>query len=227
MNLTKLPVVAIALFCQSCMIIPVPIPVSNGKVSPSVGEPTQKLSQEYSTTCYANALTEAESQKIVGDSASLEAEGDRLAAQNKHEEALRRYNEASAVALNEYLSTLDRWDKDESQDAQSSVELFLSANEKIIQRGAEMNFKIGLTYAQLNKTELAIDCFNETLRDKGGIAPPNNAAALLNRGDAYLKLGDKDKARQDYEEAAKLFEEYKLPDYKKRALDKLQNANAQ
>ena len=125
------------------------------------------------------------------------------------------------------MSTLDRWDKDESQDAQSSVESFLSVNEKIIQRGAELNFKIGLTYAQLKKTNLAIDCFNEVLKEKGGIAPPNNATALLNRGDAYLNLGDKDKARQDYEEAAKLFEEYKLPAYKKRALDKLQYANAQ
>jgi hypothetical protein len=43
----------------------------------------------------------------------------------------------------------------------------------------------------------------------------------LNRAESYIAVGQKEKARQDYQKSANLFEQYKLPQYKKMAVDKL------
>jgi tetratricopeptide (TPR) repeat protein len=85
---------------------------------------------------------------------------------------------------------------------------------------ATPNFKVGQSYAQLGKLESALDCFNGTL--KVGILPPNDAIAYLNRGDVYERMGAKDKAKADFQQAANLFKKHKLPSYQKLSQKRLQ-----
>jgi tetratricopeptide (TPR) repeat protein len=83
------------------------------------------------------------------------------------------------------------------------VEGFRKENRPLIQKSAELNFKVGQSYAQFGKLESALDCFNGTL--KVGILPPNDAITYLNRGDVYERMGAKDKAKADFQQAANLF----------------------
>jgi Flp pilus assembly protein TadD len=82
-------------------------------------------------------------------------------------------------------------------------------------------FKVGRAAAKAEKHEMAITCFTESLANK--IEKPNDASAYLNRGEAYLTTGQREKARQDYQKAATLFQQYKLPQYQKMAADKLRS----
>ena len=94
------------------------------------------------------------------------------------------------------------------------VEGFRKENRPLVQKSAELNFKVGQSYAQLGKLESALDCFNGTLK-VGGILPPNDAITYLNRGDVYERMGAKDKAKADFQQAANLFKKHKLPSYQK------------
>jgi tetratricopeptide (TPR) repeat protein len=102
------------------------------------------------------------------------------------------------------------------------VEGFRKENRPLIQKSAELNFKVGQSYAQLGKLESALDCFNGTL--KVGIFPPNDAITYLNRGDVYERRGVKDKAKTDFQQAANLFKKHNLPSYEKLAQKRLQAA---
>lgn len=213
---------AIALICSSCVTIPIPIPIPIPvEISPIPSSPQTKkddslqktqqvLQEKYKKTCYADALTGNEAKKITQDSGKLESAADKLAAASKHKDAIRKYNEAGAAALNEFIS--DGRAK-EMENYSGDVEDFREENRPSIQRSAGLNFKIGQSYTQLGKLESAIDCFNTTL--KIGILPPNDAITYLNRGDAYEKIGNKIKAKADFQQAINLFKKYKQPTYQK------------
>jgi tetratricopeptide (TPR) repeat protein len=216
-TLAKTTAFAITLLtCHSCLVIPTsappPIPVTSDKEA----EATQSEAS-LEKTCYADALTESEGRKITGSSESLETTGDKLARAGKHKEAIGKYNEAGAATLNEAIAD----GRAESvENYTGDTEGFRKENRPLIQKSAELNFKVGQSYAQLGKLDSALDCFNRTL--KVGILPPNDAIAYLNRGDAYEKMGAKDKARADFQQATNLFKKYKLPSYQKLSEKRLQ-----
>jgi tetratricopeptide (TPR) repeat protein len=209
------------LTCPSCLVIPVSAP------SPSVPvilddtlddeAKTTQLEPGLEKTCYAEALTESEGRNITENSDSLESAADKLATAGKHKEAIRKYNESAAAALNEAIAD-GRAEKIDNYVG--DVEGFRAENRPLIQKSAEFNFKIGQSYAQLGQLESAIDCFNGTL--KVGILPPNDAIAYLNRGDAHERMGAKDKAKADFQQAANLFKKYKLPSYEQLVQKRLQ-----
>jgi tetratricopeptide (TPR) repeat protein len=225
----KSAALAIALACNGCLTIPIPIPTPipvETSPSPSPGQtkeddPLQKtqqvLQEKYKKTCYADALTENEGKKITQDSGELEIAADKLAGAGKHKDAIRKYNEAGAAALNE---TIAGGTAEDMENYNGDVEGFREENRSLIQKSAELNFKIGQSYIQLGKAESAIDCFDGTL--KIGILPPNDAIAHLNRGDAYERIGNKTKAKADFQQAINLFKKYKEPTYQKISEQRLQ-----
>ncbi|MEG4915739.1 tetratricopeptide repeat protein [Microcoleus sp. B7-D4] len=176
-----------------------------------------KLEPGWEKTCYADALTRSEASNISENSEKLEATADKLAATGKHKDAIRKYHESGAAALNEAIAS---GSTAEIEDYVGDVEDFRNENRQLIQKSAEFDFKLGQSYAQIGKLESAIDCFNRTL--KIGILPPNDAITYLNRGDAYERTGDKDRARSDFQQAANLFKKYKLSSYQKQAEKRLQ-----
>ncbi|MCC3473982.1 MULTISPECIES: tetratricopeptide repeat protein [unclassified Microcoleus] len=216
--MSKLPkvisVTAIALLaCQGCAALPImsALPV------PSKTSSSPQIEAGWEKTCYADALTKNQGSKISENSENLEVSADKLAEAGKHKEAIGKYNEASAAALNEEIAgghaeTIENYTGD--------VEGFREENRSLIQKSAELNFKIGQSYIQLGKLESAIDCFDGTL--KIGILPPNDAIAHLNRGDAYERMGDKTKAKTDFQQAVALFKKYNQPTYQKISEQRLQ-----
>lgn len=214
----KLPkiisVTAIALLtCHGCVALPImsTLPTSSKTSSNSL------IETGWEKTCYADALTKNQASKISENSQSLEVNADKLAKAGKHKEAIRKYNEASAAALNEEIAN---GRAENMEDYTGNVEDFREENRSLIQKSAELNFKIGQSYIQLGKLESAIDCFDETI--KIGILPPNDAIAHLNRGDAYERIGDKTKAKADFQQATILFKKYKQPTYQKLSEQRLQ-----
>lgn len=213
---------AIALACNGCVTIPIPIPVPipveispnpsplQAKEDDSLQKTQQVFQEKYKKTCYADALTENEGKKITQDSGELEIAGDKLAGAGKYKEAIKKYNEASAAALNEEIAG---GRVENMENYTGDVETFREENRPLIQKSAELNFKIGQSYVRLKKLDSAIDCFNGTI--KIGILPPNDAIAHLNRGDAYERTGDKIKAKADFQQAVNLFKKYKQPTYQK------------
>lgn len=224
----KSTALAIALACNSCVTIPIPIPVpipieTSPKSSTPLPETQQILQEKYKKTCYADALTENEGRKITESSSNLEAAGDKLAVAGKHKEAIRKYNEAGAAAMNEAIadgSALDM-EIDTFLYSKDEVEAFHEKHRLVAQRSAELNFKVGSSYARIKEYEKAIDCFNGTI--KIGILPPNDAVAHLNRGDAYERMGDKIKAKADFQQAVNLFKKYKLASYQKTSEQRLKS----
>ncbi|MEZ2231553.1 tetratricopeptide repeat protein [Microcoleus sp.] len=229
---TKSAVLAIALLSSSCAIIPIPIPIpiaiDSGSAevshSPSPEQSATKLDEKYKKTCYADALTENEGRKITESSGSLEVLADKLAATGKHKEAIRKYNEANAASLNEAIANGEIEDMDISAIWHGwlgeGVEGFKKENQALLQKSAESNFKIGRSYVQIGKFELAADCFDEAL--ELGILPPNDAVVHLNRGDTHARMGAKYKAKADLKQAIVLFKKYKLPSYQKEAEKRLE-----
>jgi tetratricopeptide (TPR) repeat protein len=228
--ITKTTVFAIALLnCHSCLVVPVsappphPIPITLDDTLDDETETTQ-LEAGLEKTCSADALTETEGRKITASSASLEMAADKLAAAGKHKEAIRKYNEAGAAALNEAIADgrAEEMENDTFFYSADEIEAFREKHRPLIQSSAESNFKMGSSYARLGDYEKAIDCFNGTL--KVGILPPNDAIAYLNRGDAHERMGAKDKAKADFQQAANLFKKYKLSSYQKLSEKRLQAA---
>jgi tetratricopeptide (TPR) repeat protein len=216
---------AIALLtCHGCLIVPVsapppaPIPLNNnGKAAITQREPG------WEKTCFADAPNEAEGRKITASSDSLETAADKLAATGKHKEAIRKYGEAGAAALNEAIADGSMEDVEIDAFLYGKDDTgFKEQHRPLMQKSAESTFKIGQSYAQIEKYENAVDCFNNTL--KTGILPPNDAIAYLNRGDAHERIGAKDKARADFQQAANLFKKYKLSSYQKLSEKRLQAA---
>ena len=225
-NFTK-TALAIALLCSSCTIIPVPIPIpipvnnSSTEVS-SPEQPATELEEKYKNSCYADALPESEGKAITEDSSKLETAADKLAAAGKHKEAIRKYHEAGAALLNESIAdgSALQMEIDTLLYSKEEVEEFREKHRPLVQRSAESNFKIGSSYARIGEYEKAIDCFNGTL--KVGILPPNDAITYLNRGDVYERMGDKVKAKADFQQAATLFKKHKQPAYQKISEQRLQ-----
>jgi len=217
--LAKTTAFVIALLtCHSCLVVSTPVPPS-APVTLDKDTETTQLEPGLEKTCYADALTESEGRKITGSSESLETAADKLAAAGKHKEAVRKYHEAGAATLNEAIAD---GRADSMENYTGDVEGFWKENRPLIQKSAELNFKVGQSYAQLGKLESALDCFNGTL--KVGILPPNDAIAYLNRGDVYERMRAKDKAKTDFQQAANLFKKHKLPSYEKLAQKRLQAA---
>jgi tetratricopeptide (TPR) repeat protein len=230
-HLTGTMTVAIALLtCHGCVTIPVPIPipipVDSNPSSPQANTSPQveAINEKYQKTCYADALTENQAREITEKSNNLEIEADKLAAAGKHSEAIRKYNEAAAAALNEAIADGSAEDVEISalwhSGSNEGIEGFRKENQQILQKSAEINFKIGSSYTRLGQYEQAIDCFDGTI--KTGILPPNDAIAYLNRGDAYERIGDKTKAKADFQQAAILFKQHKQPTYQKMSEQRLQ-----
>ncbi|MEG4284299.1 tetratricopeptide repeat protein [Microcoleus sp. A006_D1] len=233
-NPTKLTMLAIVLLaCHGCLVIPVPVPIPiSSEANPSLDSPhpeqgSETLQEKFKKTCHADALTESEGRKITEDSDSLESTADKLAATGKHNEAIRKYNEAGAAMLNEALADGRMEDMEFSAIWHNwrgeGAEGFREENRPLLQKSAESSFKIGTNYAKLGKLELAVDCFNQTL--KIGILPPNDAIAHLNRGDAYERLGNKEKAKADFQQAVNLFKKYKLTSYQKDSENRLRSGS--
>lgn len=229
----KSVVLAIALLCNSCTIIPIPIPIpiaiDNGSAevspSPSPEQSTTKLEEKYKKTCYADVLTESEGRAITEDSGKLEVAADKLALAGEHKEAIRKYNEAGAATLNEAIKdgSALQMEIDTLLYNKEEVEAFREKHRPLVQRSVESSFKIGSSYSRIGEYEKAIDCFNGVL--KVGILPPNDAITYLNRGDTYARMGVKDKAKTDLQQAVVLFGKYKLPSYQKEAEKRLQDVS--
>jgi tetratricopeptide (TPR) repeat protein len=220
-NLSALETTALVIMlltCHSCLVIPTPVPHPILVTSDKEAETTQ-LEAGLEKTCYADALTESEGRKIIGASENLETAGDKLAGAGKHKEAIGKYNEAGAATLNEAIAN---GRAENMENYTGDVEGFRKENRPLIQKSAELDFKVGQSYAQLGKLESALDCFNGTL--KIGILPPNDAITYLNRGDVYERMGAKDKAKTDFQRAANLFKKHKLPSYEKLAQKRLRAA---
>jgi len=225
MKKTNLTVFTIALLtCQSCLVVPVPIPIPLPISVPSEKSeiPNTGLEPGWEKTCEADALTENEGRKITENSKTLETAADKLVAAGKNKEAIRKYHEADAAALNEAITdgSAEEMDVDSSLYSKDQVEDFREKYRLSTQKSAELAFKLGQSYAKLGKLESAIDCFNGTL--KVGILPPNDAIAYLNRGDAYERMGARDKAKADFQQAANLFKKHKLSAYQQLAEKRLQ-----
>jgi tetratricopeptide (TPR) repeat protein len=218
-TLAKTTAFAITLLtCHSCLLVPTSVPPPIPVTSDKKAETTQ-IKAGLEKTCYADALTESEGRRITESSESLETAGDKLAGAGKHKEAIGKYNEAGAATLNEAITD---GRAESMENYTGDVEGFRKENRPLIQKSAELNFKIGQSYAQLGKLESALDCFNGIL--KVGILPPNDVIAYLNRGDAHERMGAKDKARADFQQAANLFKKYKLSSYQKLTEKRLQAA---
>jgi tetratricopeptide (TPR) repeat protein len=208
------------LTCQGCLVVPPSTPFPTPVILGEKSEATQ-LEAGWENTCSADALTQSQASKVSGSSKGLEATADKLAGVGKHKEAIRKYNEAEAVALNEAIAEGRRNEVEKSVIRHSGdLESFRKENRLGLEKSAGVLFKLGQSYAQLGKLESALDCFNGTL--KLGILPPNDAITYLNRGDAYERMGVKGKAKADFQQAANLFKKHKLPSYEKLAQKRLQ-----
>ena len=144
-------------------------------------------------------------------SKDVETEGDKFETQGKGQEALNKYSEAYLLYQGELGYATGRAMKG---DPSASMEVNTSIE------SPEFSFKVGRVFARTGKHEIAINCFTESLDKK--IKAPNDASAYLNRGDAHERIGAKDKAKSDFQQAVNLFKKYKLPSYQKLAESRLQ-----
>lgn len=172
-------------------------------------------------TCDELFLSEREARQIEESSQELEKQADKLFEMGSYQLAIQRYVEASARLAVEHESSMLVRARAANAD---SRETFFAANSELVQKAAEIDFKRGRTYAQLEKYENAANCFSEAL-NRYKIAPPNDAMTYLNRGDAYRDLAKEDLARADYLKSLELFKEYKLPVYVKMADDRLKSVS--
>ena len=219
-TLAKTTAFAIAfLTCQSCLVVPVPIPLPI-PVGSDEAETTVQAPETKKETCYPQASEPSQSSE---SSSNLELRADKLAADGKHGEAIEKYIEASKVLVNEMEADGRMAEMEVSaMFGGGSVEDFQNEHRAEFQEIVETKFKMGQSYSQLKKWEAAIDCFDRVIN--GGILPPNDAITYLNRGDAHERMGAKDKASADFQQATNLFKKHKLPSYEKLAQKRLQTA---
>jgi tetratricopeptide (TPR) repeat protein len=204
----KIIVLVIAVIvCNGCTVS---VKTSNSEMSPS---PIEVASPEVATPDCLESLAKISTQKNEDEySRDVEAQADKLEAAGKGQEALNKYSEAYLLHSGEKgyaAGRAMRGDPSASLEINTSIE------------SPEFPFKVGRAFAKAGKHEVAITCFTESLDKK--VASPNDASAYLNRGEAYLTTGQKEKARQDYQKSAELFQKYKLPQYQKMATDRLRS----
>lgn len=145
-------------------------------------------------------------------SKNAEDEADRLEKDRKNQQALEKYSESHTLYFGELGRASGRalWgDFDAAADINISV------------GSPTFLFKVGRAFAGNKQYLAAIACFNESL--EGGISAPNDAIAHLNRGDAYERMGDKIKAKVDFQQAVNLFKKYKLASYQKTSEQRLKS----
>lgn len=196
---------AIALLTYGCM----GAPISSDEASST---PLQQSPEAAAPNCL-ESLPNVPTRKDES-SKDVEAEADKLEEQGKGQEAINKYSEARLLHFSELGYATGRALRG---DISASMEVNMSVE------SPEFLFKVGRAYAKTGKHQIAISCFTESLDKK--IDQPNDASAYLNRGASYLNIGEKEKARQDYRKSADLFQKYKLPHYKKEALDRLGSTN--
>ncbi|MEG4294812.1 tetratricopeptide repeat protein [Microcoleus sp. C2C3] len=182
-----------------------PVTTSNTEASPS---PVETATPDCLTSLSKVTVQKDEDKS----SRDVEAEGDKFETQGKGQEALNKYNKARILYFKELSYATEKL-KEGDQSA------FMETNTSI--ESPEFPFKLGRAFAKTGKHEIAINCFTKSLKEK--INPPNDASAYLNRGEAYLATGQKEKARQDYQKSVDLFQKHNLPQYKKMAADKLRS----
>ena len=208
----RIIVLVIALICNGCTVKS--IGTSSESPSPSLS-PSPSPSPSPVETDTLGCIDSLPKVSVDKDKSSkdVEVEGDKFERQGKGQEALNKYSEAYLLYLKEAGEAIG---KSMSGGGPSD---FSQKNASV--ESSEFPFKVGRALAKAGKHEIAITCFSETLGRS--IAPPNDASAYLNRGESYLAIGQKTKARQDYQKAANLFQQYKLPQYQKMAADKLRS----
>jgi tetratricopeptide (TPR) repeat protein len=199
----------VVLTCNSCTVKTAVTPRNEQSPNPSLNpSPIEPVAPDCLTSL-SKITVQKDEEKSSKD---VEAEGDKLEAQGKGQEALNKYSEAYLIHWGEKGYAAGRAMRG---DPSASLELNTSIE------SPEFPFKVGRAFAKTEKHEIAISCFTESLNNK--ITSPNDASAYLNRGEAYLATGQKEKARQDYQNAAELFQKYKLPQYQKMATDRLRS----
>ncbi len=198
--------VIVLLTCHGCVAVPVPIPIP-------ISSSTDKAIPEVATPDCLDSLPNIfiEKNRKQKSWEDVEAEADKLEEQGKGQEALNKYSAAHAL----YFAELGRTQKPDPSPSEATETSVGSVE------SPEFFFKIGRAFAKTGKHQIAISCFNESLNRE--IRSPNDASAYLNRGYSYSATGDREKARQDYQESADLFRKYKLPQYRKKALDSLKS----
>jgi tetratricopeptide (TPR) repeat protein len=209
----RIIVLVIALICNGCTVKSIGTSSESLSPSPSLS-PSLSPSPSSVETATLGCIDSLPNVSVDKDKSSkdVEVEGDKFERQGKGQEALNKYSEAYLLFIREIGEAMG---KSMSGGPSASTQ----PNPSV--QSSEFPFKVGRAFAKAGKHEIAITCFGETLsRD---IAPPNDASAYLNRGESYLAIGQKTEARQDYQKAANLFQQYKLPQYQKMAADKLRS----
>jgi tetratricopeptide (TPR) repeat protein len=204
----RIVLVIALLICNGCTAQTVT--TSNSpSLSPS---PSPSPSPSLSEVATPDCLKSLPSVSVRKDKSSkeVETEGDKFEAQGKGQEAIDKYSEAYLLYQGELGYATGRAMRG---DPSASMEVNTSM------ASPEFPFKIGRTAAKVGNHKMAITCFTESLDRK--IASPNDANAYLNRGDAHERMGAKEKARKDFQQAVNLFKKYKLPSYQKLAESRL------
>jgi tetratricopeptide (TPR) repeat protein len=207
----KIMVSMIVVLTCSCTVKTTVTPKNEPSPNPSFSPSPIEAVAPDCLTSLSKITVQKDEEKLSKD---IEAEGDKFEAQGNGQEAVNKYSEAYLLHWGEKGYAAGRAMRG---DPSASLELNTSIE------SPEFPFKVGRAFAKIGKNEIAIGCFTESLTRK--IASPNDASAYLNRGEAYLATGQKEKARQDYQNAAELFQKYKLPQYQKMATDKLRSVS--
>lgn len=199
----KIVVLVMALLtCNGCTV---------NRVTTSNSQTTSSLVGSVTPEC----LTAFSKIPVRGNesSRSLEDDGDTLEVQGEAQKSLDKYSQAYLLYLKElgYATRRSmRGDPTALKEVNRSIQ------------SPEFPFKVGRVFAQIGKHESAINCFTESINQKTAFSTID-ADAYLNRGESYLAIEQKEKARQDYQKAVELFQQYNMPEYEKKAADKLRS----
>lgn len=197
---TKTAIFTIALLtCHGCALVPAIVSTSS-EASPSPSSSTIPDCLNSLPNLPIGQIRKGKS------SADVEAEADELEEQGKGQEALNKYSEAHTLYFGELGRASGRalWG-----DYSATMKINISVN------SPTFSFKVGRAFAKNGQYPPAIGCFTESLDE--GISAPNDAIAYLNRGDAYERIGNKEKAKANFQQATNLFKKYRLASYKKDA----------
>jgi tetratricopeptide (TPR) repeat protein len=199
----KIIVLVMALLaCKGCTI---------NRVTTSTSQATPDLVETVTPEC----LDAFPPISVRGNESSngLEIDGDTLEVQGEAQKSLDEYSKAYLL----YLKELGYATRRSMRGDPTALKLVNSSIES-----PEFPFKVGRVFAQVGKHESAINCFTESLNQKTALSTID-ADAYLNRGESYLAIGQKEKARQDYQKAVELFQQYNMPQYEKKAAEKLRS----
>lgn len=200
------------LTCHGCLVVPAPAPLSTPVTSTETKSTSSSATLPLPDCVDSLPNLPIERVRKGKPSAEVETEADQLEEQGKGKEALDKYSEAQTLYFGELGraagSMLGHGDPTAITEVNVSVD------------SPTFSFKVGRAFARTGQYLPAIGCFTESLN--GGISAPNDAIAYLNRGDVYERMGAKDKAKADFQQATNLFKKHKLPSYQKLSEQRLQ-----